>query len=116
MRKLLALAVASAAVAAFAIPALAATKTVDVGDNWFISKAKNKGTVSVKVGDRVTFKWVGKNEHNVVSSSGPTKIRSGNAKKSGRFTTRTLKKAGTYKLLCEVHGATKQAMRLKVVR
>ncbi len=113
MRKLLTLAVVSVGVAVFAVPALAATKSVKIGDIYFVSKAKNKGTITAKAGDKIKFTWVGKQLHNVVSSSGPSKIDSGNAKKSGTYTTKALKK-GTYKLFCEIHTKAKQALTVKV--
>ena len=113
MRKLLALAVVSVGIAVLAVPAFGATKAVKVGDIWFISKAKNKSTITAKSGDKIKFTWVGKFPHNVVSSSGPSRIRSGNPKKTGTYTTKALKK-GTYKLFCEVHTRTKQAMTVKV--
>ncbi|HUR87217.1 MAG TPA: plastocyanin/azurin family copper-binding protein [Solirubrobacteraceae bacterium] len=95
------------------MPAFGATKSVNIGDLYFISKAKNKSTITAKVGDKIKFKWVGKQPHNVVSSSGPSKIDSGNAKKSGTYTTKALKK-GTYKLFCEIHTKAKQALTVKV--
>jgi plastocyanin len=112
MRKLLLLAIVLTATAAIAGPAQAATKTVKVGDIWFISKAKNHGTVSAKVGDTVRWTWVGDMPHNVTVQSGPVKFRSKTQTK-GTFSKR-ITKAGTYKIICTVHGAKAQSMVLKV--
>lgn len=112
MRKLIVLATVLVATAAIAAPALAATKTVKIGDIWFISKAKNHGTVTAKVGDTVKWVWVGSFPHNVTVSSGPAKFKSKTQKK-GTFS-RKITKAGTYKIYCTVHGAKAQSMILKV--
>jgi plastocyanin len=114
MRKLIILATVVVSTAAIAVPALAATKTVKVGDIWFISKAKNHKTVSAKVGDTVKWVWVGAYPHNVTVSSGPVKFKSKTQKK-GSFS-KKITKAGTYKLYCTVHGAKAQSMILKVTR
>jgi plastocyanin len=114
MRKLLILAIVVVSTAAIAVPAMAATKTVNVGDIWFISKAKNHGTVKAKVGDTVKWMWVGKFPHNVTVTSGPVKFKSKTQKK-GSFS-KKITKAGTYKIICTVHGAKAQSMVLKVAK
>lgn len=113
MRKLLVLAVAAVlATAAFAIPALAATKTVPVGDIWFISKAKNHSTITVAKGTKVTWKFVGKAAHQVTVQSGPKKFSSKPITK-GTYS-QTLTKPGTYKVFCKLHSAALQSMVIKV--
>jgi plastocyanin len=112
MRKLIVLATVVVATAAIAAPALAATKTVKIGDVWFISKAKNHKTVSAKVGDTVKWVWVGKMPHNVTVSSGPVKFKSKTQNK-GTFS-KKITKAGTYKINCTIHGVKAQSMTLKV--
>jgi plastocyanin len=112
MRKLIVLATVAVASAALAVPAFAATKTVKVGDIWFISKAKNKGTVTAKVGDTIKWSWTGKFPHSVKVSSGPVKFTSKTQTK-GTFSKKFTKK-GTYKIFCTVHGAAAQRMTLKV--
>jgi len=114
MRKLIILATVVVSTAAIAVPALAATKTVKVGDIWFISKAKNHKTIRAKVGDTVKWVWAGAYPHNVTVSSGPVKFKSKTQKK-GSFS-KKITKAGTYKLYCTVHGAKAQSMILKVTR
>jgi plastocyanin len=114
MRKLIILAAVVASATAIAVPAMAATKTVKVGDIWFISKAKNHGTVKAKVGDTVKWTWVGKFPHNVTVSSGPAKFKS-KTLKTGSYS-RKITKAGTYKIICTIHGAKAQSMVLKVTK
>jgi plastocyanin len=114
MRKLIVLATVVASTAAIAAPALAATKTVKVGDVWFISKAKNHKSVSAKVGDTVKWVWVGKMPHNVTVTSGPVKFKSKTQQK-GNFS-KKITKAGTYKIICTVHGVKAQSMTLKVTK
>ena len=113
MRKLLVLlATVAVSTAAIAAPAMAATKTVRIGDIWFISKAKNHKTVSAKVGDTVKWVWVGAYPHNVTVSSGPAKFKSKTQNK-GTFS-KKITKAGTYKIICTIHGVKAQSMTLKV--
>lgn len=112
MRKLVVLATVVMSTAAIAAPATAATKTVKVGDIWFISKAKNHGTVTAKVGDTVKWTWVGKMAHNVTVTSGPAKFKSKTQTK-GSYS-KKLTKAGTYKIICTIHGVKAQSMTLKV--
>ena len=114
MRKLIILATVAVVATAAAAPALAATKTVKVGDIWFISKAKNHKTVKAKVGDTVKWTWVGDFPHNVSVTSGPVKFKSKTQKK-GSFS-RRITKAGTYKIICTIHGAKAQSMILKVTK
>jgi plastocyanin len=112
MRKLIALATVAVASAALAVPAMAATKTVKIGDVFFISKAKNHGTVTAKVGDTIKWTWAGKFKHNVKVSKGPAKFSSKTQIK-GSFS-KKITKAGTYKIFCGVHTAKAQSMTLKV--
>src|SRR4051794_40145273 len=100
MRKSLALILALALVGVLAASALAAGRTISVGDNFFVKRASH--TATVKKGTRVTFKWVGHQTHNVRVTKGPVKFKS-SFKSSGTFS-RTMKKRGTYKLICDVHG------------
>lgn len=118
MRKLLVLAAVAVTAAAVAVPAFAATKNVKVGNtgtsDWFISKAKNHGTVTAKVGDTVKWTWAGTFPHNVTVKSGPAKFHSKTQKK-GTYSEK-ITKAGTYTIFCSVHGAAKQSMKLKVTK
>jgi plastocyanin len=94
-----------------AAPAFGATKRVAVGDNWFV-RSTGTPTVTVSKGTTVTWRWTGRSLHNVTVTKGPVKFRSG-SKLSGRFSKR-LRRAGTYTIVCTVHGARDQSMKLVV--
>jgi plastocyanin len=97
MKKVLAAGVATAVAAgAFAIPALAATKSVQVKDNVFVAKS-----ITVKKGTTVKWVWKGKAAHNVTVTKGPAKFHSTTQVK-GSFS-KKLTKAGTYTILCTIH-------------
>jgi plastocyanin len=98
-----------AAVAAFVVPALAATKTVTVKDSAFAPKS-----VTVKKGTKVTWKWTGTLPHNVTVTSGPKKFHSATQTK-GSFS-QTLTKPGTYKIVCTIHQALGMTMTVKVTK
>jgi plastocyanin len=111
-KKLIAGAAVVALAGALAVPALGATKTVKVGDIYFVKKGAKKPTVTAKKGDTVKWTWVGKFPHNVTVKSGPVKFKS-KTQKSGTFS-RKVTKAGTYTIICTIHGAAKQSMKLVV--
>src|SRR3954471_21879770 len=99
MKRLIALLVAVAAVAAaIAVPAFAATKTVKVGPQLKFGPTK----LSIKRGDTVKFEWTGKLPHNVRISKGPQRGTISKVRKKGtvphRFT-----RAGTYTIVCDIH-------------
>jgi plastocyanin len=83
-----------------AAPAAGATRTVKVGDDWFLRKG-DPPTVKVDKGTRVRWKWVGSDLHNVVVQSGPTSFRSP-LKDSGTYT-KKMRKRGTYRIICSIH-------------
>jgi plastocyanin len=91
--------------------ALAATRTVDVGDNYFV-RSTGVPVIKVRTGTTVKWKWVGRRPHNVTVSSGPVKFTSP-TKRTGTFS-RVLRRAGTYKIICDIHGARDQQMRIEV--
>jgi len=111
-RKLLlvpALAAAGAATIAIA-PADSATR-IRVGDNYFV-RPSGVPVVNVAKGAKVTWKFRGKSVHNVSVSKGPATFRSP-TKSSGSYTKKLTTK-GTYTLICTVHGARDQKMKLVV--
>lgn len=116
MRRLIVLATVAVATAAITVPAFAATKTVKIGgagaSTWFISKAKNHGTVTAAVGDTIKWTWTGSLPHNVTVSKGPVKFHSKTQMK-GTFS-KKITKAGTYKIFCTIHTAKAQSMTLVV--
>lgn len=94
-----------------AIPALAATRTVRVGDNWFV-RSSGVPTVNVKRGDTVRWQWAGRRPHNVTVRSGPARFRS-RTQTRGSFSKRMTRR-GTYRIFCTIHGAPDQSMVLRV--
>ena len=100
------LAIAATALAAFAVPALAATKTVKVSDNKF-----SASTVTISKGSKVKWTWSGKNKHNVYQIGGPGHFHSPTHQGSGTFT-HTFTKKGTYTFQCTYHAD--QNMKVKV--
>jgi plastocyanin len=107
MKRLLALLAAAAIVAAaLAIPALAATRTITVGDNFF-----KPASVTVSKGTTVKWVWRGKIAHNVTVKSGPVKFHSATIPK-GTFS-RTLTKTGTYAIVCTIHPGMKMTLKVR---
>ena len=94
-KKLLAVGVAGA-VAATAVPAFAATRTVQVDDNVF-----RPTSLSVNRGDTVRFRFVGDADHNVRRVRGP-RFRTITNRDSGTIR-RKLRRRGTYRLVCTIH-------------
>jgi plastocyanin len=92
-------------------PAVAATKKVTVGDNYFVRDG-GVPTVTVSKGTKVRWVWKGKSLHNVKVTKGPVKFGSP-SKTSGSFS-KKVKRAGAYTLVCTVHGASDQSMKLVV--
>ena len=114
MRKPLVLVAMLAATAALAIPALAATKNVRVGDNWFVRDTESTPTVTVQRNDYVRWRFVGDRPHTVTVRRGPVRFDSGE-KRSGVYRKR-MRRAGTYRIYCRIHGADDQSMILRVRR
>jgi plastocyanin len=97
MKKPLAAGVATLiAAGAIAVPALAATKSVQVKDNKFVATK-----ITVRKGTTVKWVWKGKAPHNVTVTKGPKKFSSKTQVK-GSFS-KKLTKAGTYTILCTIH-------------
>jgi plastocyanin len=95
MRKFLVLLTITAVLAGAAV-ALARTKSVGMGDNYFFN-----GTVTIKKGSSVHWHWANtQNLHNVVSKNG-VKFHSSTGH-SGTFTY-TFRKKGTFTIICTKH-------------
>jgi plastocyanin len=77
---------------------LAADHQVEVGDNFF-----SPSSLTIAVGDSVTWTNGGSMPHNVVADNGS--FRSGNASASAWSYTRTFTSAGDFRYFCELHGA-----------
>lgn len=111
VRKLLLTVLAVLLAGSLAASAFAATRSVRVGDNWF-ERSRAVPTVTVRRGDTVTWRWVGSAPHNVVVRRGPERFAS-KVKTSGTYR-RRVTKAGTYTIVCTIHGASDQSMKLRV--
>lgn len=113
MRKplaLVALVLAGGLLAVFAASAPSATR-VKIGDNYFV-RPSGVPTVTVAKGTRVKWVWTGKHLHNVKTVSGPSNFGS-RSMTSGTYVKR-MRLRGTYTIICTVHGASDQKMKLVV--
>jgi plastocyanin len=111
MRKLLVLALSACALAALTATAFAATKSVKVGDNYYV-RPSGVPKVTVSKGTTVKWRFTGQSPHSVTVSKGPVKFNSG-VRSSGTFR-KKLTKRGTYTIICTIHGASDQKMKLVV--
>ena len=113
MRKLLVafvLLAAGALPAMFSASATSATR-IKIGDDYFV-RAAGVPKVTVAKGTKVRWAWTGDNPHNVKAIKGPSTFGS-TTKMSGSYT-KTMRKRGTYTIICTVHGAGNQKMKLIV--
>jgi plastocyanin len=108
VKKLAALALVLGLALALAVPALASTRSIKVGDNFFVKKGG--ATVSVARGTKVKWNFSGASAHNVTVTSGPTTFSSP-TRSSGSFS-RTLKRAGTYKIVCTIHSGMRMTLKV----
>ena len=111
MKKLLVPLLVIAVVAAIAIPAWAVTKTVRVGDDYYVRDGRTP-TVTVKRNTLVRWRWVGRAPHDVRVLRGPVRFRSA-VKTSGTYSKR-MRRRGTYTIYCTVHGVRDMSMKLRV--
>jgi plastocyanin len=107
----LVLASVAAAPAVLATQALA-DRSVTVGDDYFVRRG-DVPTVTVSKGTKVTWRWRGRDLHNVAVSKGPVKFRS-SYKSKGTFS-KTMRTAGTYTIVCSIHQPD-MTMKLRVRR
>jgi plastocyanin len=112
MKKILAATAVTALAAAAAIPAFAATKSVKVGDNFYVRDG-GRPTVTISKGSTLKFVWKGTAPHNVVKKSGPGGAINSGAKVKGAWSL-TLKRRGTYTLYCTIHGLKDMGLTVKV--
>jgi plastocyanin len=111
MRRTLALAatLAVAGILAIASVAAGATKTVDLGDNFF-----DPDVMKIKKNDKVNFNWTGFDEHNVTKAKGPGKFfASETTSEPGVNFAKKFKKKGEYKFICTLHGEMKLTLKVK---
>ena len=88
------------------------SQVIEVDDNYFVHEGA-PNTVTVHKGRQGRVGVGGHATHNVTVTKGPVKFHS-KTKNSGSFE-KTLKKAGTYKIVCTIH-APDMRMTLKVVK
>jgi plastocyanin len=100
----LAVAALLATLAAFAVPAFAAhkTRTIPVGDFYFVKDSNHTPTVHVAKGTVMRWHFVGMEDHNVTVERGPAKFHSHDMD-HGFYTHRVFKQ-GTYLIECTIHG------------
>ena len=111
MRKLIVIAISACALVLLAATAMAATKSVKVGDDYYV-RSSGVPKVTVTKGTTVRWRFVGDNPHTVTVSRGPVKFNSG-VKTSGSYR-KKLRRRGTYTIYCTIHGASDQKMKLVV--
>src|SRR3954451_16905813 len=109
MRKLIVIALAAAAVAVLAASALAATRSVKVGDNYYV-RPSGVPKVTVSKGTTVAWHFRGSGSHPVTVSRGPVHFNSG--VRSGGTFRKKMRRRGTYTIYCTIHGASDQRMKL----
>jgi plastocyanin len=102
--RFLATAALLAALAAFAVPAFAAhkTRTIPVGDFYFVKDSNHTPTVHVARGTVMRWHFVGMEDHNVTVESGPAKFHSRD--KDHGFYKHQVFRQGTYIIECTIHG------------
>ena len=103
MKRLIAVLAAFAVVAAaaIAVPAFAATKTVNVGPQVKFGPT----SLTINRGDTVRFRWRGSLPHNVRISRGPQRGTISRVRTRGTVS-RRFTRAGTYTIVCDVHAPT----------
>jgi plastocyanin len=111
MRKLIVVAALACVLAVLAATAMAATRSVKVGDNYYV-RARGVPTVTVSSGTTVKWRFGTGTPHSVTVSRGPARFNSG-IRSSGTYRKR-LTRRGTYTIFCTVHGARDQRMKLVV--
>ena len=112
MKKLLAALTVTVIAAAAAIPAFAGTKSVKIGDNYFVRPANN-ATVTISKGSSLKFVWRGNAAHNVVKRRGPGASFNSGVKTHGKTWTHKFTRGGTYKLVCTIHNGMKLTVKVR---
>jgi plastocyanin len=108
VKKLIALGIAGATVAALAaVPASAgSTRTVRVDDNVF-----RPDSMTIRRGDTLRFRFVGDAPHNVKRTSGPS-FRTISNRRSGTIS-RRVSRRGTLRLVCTIHPGMDMRVRVR---
>jgi plastocyanin len=111
MRKLIVLALVVGCLGVLASVAMAATRSIKIGDNYYL-RSSGVPTITVSKGTTVKWNFRGSNPHSVTVSKGPRKFNSG-VRSSGSYRKKVTRR-GTYTIYCTVHGASNQKMKLVV--
>ena len=112
MKKILAALAVTAIAGGAAIPAFAGTKSVKIGDNYFVRPANN-ATVTISKGSSLKFLWRGSAPHNVKKASGPGPAFHSPVKLHGATYTHRFTRGGTYKLVCTIHTGMKLTVKVR---
>jgi plastocyanin len=112
MKKVLAALAVTAVAAVAAIPAFAGTKTVKVGDNYFVRDG-SRPTVTISKGSTLKFVWRGNAPHNVIKKKGPGGAFRSSVRTSGSYSHK-FTRGGTYTLYCSIHGLRDMGLTVKV--
>jgi plastocyanin len=111
MKRSLALIATLAVSGAVAVPALAATKRIKIGDNYFVKKG-TQPKITLKRGTKVTWTWPNTGvPHNVTVISGPVTFRSP-TKTKGTYSKRMTRK-GTYQISCTIHSGMNMTLKVR---
>ena len=111
MRKLIVMALVVGCLGVLASVAMAGTKSVKVGDNYYV-RPSGVPKITVSKGTKVKWRFTTGTPHTVTVKSGPARFDSGR-RSSGSYS-KTLKKRGTYVIYCFIHGFSDQRMKLVV--
>lgn len=110
MRKLLALAAVAATTAGLAVPTLATTKSIKVGDDYFV-RSGARPIVAVSRNTTVKWVWRGRVAHNVFVLSGPRKFHS-RTMVSGSYSHKMTVK-GSYRIVCTIHSGMEMILKVR---
>jgi plastocyanin len=111
MRKLIVTALVVGCTGALASVAMAATRSIKVGDDYYV-RSRGVPTITVTKGTTVKWNFRGSNPHSVTVSKGPRKFDSG-VRNGGTYRKKVTRR-GTYTIYCTVHTAAEQKMKLVV--
>jgi plastocyanin len=106
LRKLLVPVLALTLVAA---PAYAATRTIKVGDDWFVRPGN--GNATVQKGTKVVWRNTGDKLHTVTVRRGP--VRFTRTVPAGRRYARKMTRKGTYRIVCKIHTGQRMTLRVR---
>jgi plastocyanin len=112
-------AVVAASLAVGANAAFAGTKSVKIGDDWFVkSDQTTTPVVKISKNSKVKFTWSGVDTHNVTLKSAPSGVTKSkftfDDRSTGTKTTPKFSKPGTYKFVCTIHEVDGQKLTVKV--